>query len=320
MPIKYNDVKQMERDIDRISRNVYRNAFRDAMRDFQGQMFLDFQELGEDEKMFEYTPKDRLYIFGANNIQPASCSSVPADVDSSSGDTIRGLTHLFESGYHMCIETCNKTSLEDEVYQKEYAVAMALIHFLYQQMWYGIPELMQFGLLNHPLVELISSPPTNFPGVEQCGGATNCGSTKWADKTINEITKEIKSAIRHFTNPQIIMSQNAYDNSMSVIDDRLLSAGTYGVMRYEQIESSLRRQGLLAASNIVPHEELDSHKHFDNKDIAIVHDRGAMAITASRPIWTGATHDAKNVHVMRKIRTGGLRINYADAVKIIVGV
>lgn len=320
MPIKYNDVKVMLRDVDRISRNVYLQAFNDAMTDFEGQILLDLMPLGEDEKMFEYTPKDRQYIFGANNIQPATCSSVPVDVETSAGDTVRGITHLFETGYHLCINECNKTSLEEEVYNKEKAVSLALVNMLYQQMWYGIPELMQFGLLNHPLIQLIESPPTSYPGEEQCGGGDNCGSTKWEHKTINEIVKEIKSAIRHYTNPQIIMAQRAYDNSMSIIDERLLSSGTYGVMRYEQVESALRRQGLLPFSNIIPSEELDAHPKYDNKDIAIVHDRGAMALTASQPIWLGGTHDAKNVHVVRQIRTGGLRVDYADAVKIIVGV
>ena len=320
MPIKYNDVKQMVRDVDRISRNVYLSAFNDAMMDFEGQIFLDLMSLDEDEKMFEYTPKDRQYIFGANNVQPASCSSVPMDVETSSGDTVRGLTHLFESGYHLCIEKCNKDSLEEEVYNKEKAAALVLINMLHQQMWYGVPELMQYGLLNHPLIELIESPPTRYPGEEQCGGGDNCGSSKWEHKTINEIVKEIRSAIRHYINPQIIMSERAYENSMSVIDERLLSSGTYGVMRYEQVESALRRQGLLPFSNIIPHIELDAHPKYDNKDIAIVHDRGAMALTASQPIWMGSYNDAKNVHVIRKIRTGGLRINYEDAVKIIVGV
>ena len=63
-----------------------------------------------------------------------------------------------------------------------------------------------------------------------------------------------------------------------------------------------------------------SHPQYDNKDIAIAMDRGAMALTASAPIWKGADHDQKNVTVIREIRTGGLRVDYADAVKIIVGV
>ena len=320
MAYKYNDIKRMTRDVDSISRRIMMRAFNDAMADFEGQLFLDFQELGEDEKMFEYRPKDRKYIFGANNVQPASCSSLPGDVEMSNGDSIKGLTHLFESGYHLCIHECEANSLEEEVYNKEYAVAMSLIHMLFQQMWYGIPELMQFGLLNHPLVEIIESPPTNTPGEETCSGADNCGSTKWEHKSVNEIVKEIKSAIRHYTNPQMIMSQNAYDNAMTFVDEKLLAQGTYGVMRYEQVEDVLRRQGLMGLRNIIPEEELDMHPEYDNKDIAIAMDRGAMALTASKPIWKGADHDQKNVHVVREIRTGGLRINYADAVKILVGV
>lgn len=317
---KYNDIKRMTRDVDTVSRRIMQQAFNDAMRDFEGQMFLDIQPLGENDKTFEYTPKDRKYIFGANNVQPASCSSIPGDVEMSGGDTIEGFTHLFESGYHLCMERCNKDSLEQDIYDKEYAVATALIHMLFQQMWYGIPEYIQFGLLNHPLIEVIQSPPTKYPGEETCGGGDNCGSTKWEHKTVNEIVKEIKSAIRHFIDPQIIMSQNAYDNSMAFVDERLLSQGTYGVMRYEQVEDLLRRQQLLGPSDIIAEPELDSHPAYGNKDIAIIHDRGAMALTASQTIWSGATHDHKNVHVIRYIRSGGIRIDYADAVKILVGI
>lgn len=321
MAYKYNDIKRMTRDVDTISRRIMQRAFNDAMADFEGQLFLDFQELGEDEKMFEYRPKDRKYIFGANNVQPASCSSLPGDVEMSSGDSIKGLTHLFESGYHLCIHECEANSLEEEVYNKEYAVAMSLIHMLFQQMWYGIPELMQFGLLNHPLIEIIESPATNTPGEETCSGQDNCGSTKWAHKSINEIVKEIKAAIRHYTNPQLLVSQNAYDESMFVLDDRLIAAGTPGVFRYEQVQSALgKSRSGVGLGDIIPTEELDMHPEYGNKDIAIAMDRGAMALTASKPIWKGADHDQKNVHVVREIRTGGLRINYADAVKILVGV
>ncbi|MDB4461525.1 DUF2184 domain-containing protein [bacterium] len=317
---RFNDIKLMTREVDRISKRVYQEAFRQARLNFQDELFLDFQPLGQDEKTFEYTPKDRTYIFGANNVQPASCSSIPGDVEESGGDTVRGLTHLFESGYHLCEEECDRSSIEETIFNKEVLVATVLIRMLTRQMYEGMPHLMQYGLLNHPLIEVIQSPVTNDPGPEGCDGSDNCGSTKWEHKTPNEIAKMLRSAGRHFTNPQIIMSDNAYENSMFVMDETLINNGRYGALRYEIIEELLRKKSMPSLAGIIPTEELDNHKDFDHKDIAIVHDRGAMALTASPTMWKGADHDHKNVHVHRTIRTGGLRINYADAVKIIVGV
>ena len=319
--IRYNDIKALVRDVDRISRNVMPSAVNAAIENFPVDTLVPITTIDEDEKMFEYTPKDRSYIFGANGVQPASCSSTPVDVETSSGDTIRGLTHLYESGYSICMSECKPNSLEELIYEKEFAVATALLYMIYQQLWYGVPELMQYGLINHPLIEVIQSPVAQFKGPERCGGADNCGSTKWEHKTPNEIMKELRSAMRLFTDPQISMSENAYNNSMGVMDDALINNGKYGALRYEIIQDLLSKQKALGFTGDISYfPELDSHADFDNKDIAIVYDRGSLDLMVSPILWRGSDHDLKNVKVFRQVRSGGLRVKNSDAIKIIVGV
>ena len=320
--IKYNDIKKLVRDVDSISRNVMSAAVDEAISIFPLDTLIPITTIGEDDKMFEYTPKDREYIFGANGVQPASCSSTPTDVGTSGGEKIKGLTHLYEIGYSICMNECKPATLEEEIYKKEKASATALLYMLYQQLWYGVPELMQYGLLNHPLIEVLQSPVAKFKGPEQCGSSDgNCGSTKWEHKTPNEIMKELRSAMRLFTDPQITMSENAYNNSMGVMDEALINNGKYGALRYEIIQDLLSKQKTLGFTGDISYfPELDSHPDFNNQDLAIVYDRGSLELTASDILWRGADHDLKNVKVFRQMRTGGLIVNYSDAIKIIVGV
>ena len=319
--IKYNDIKQLVRDVDRISRTIMPQAVNDAIENFPIEPLVPLQPIDEDEKMFEYTPKDRSYIFGANGVQPASCSSTPPNVEMSGGDSIRGLTNLYELGYTLCMTECKPNSLDEHIYNNEYAVATGLLYMLYQQLWYGNPELMQYGLINHPLIEIIESPVAQFKGPERCGGGDNCGSTKWEHKTPNEIMKELRSAMRLFTNPQISMSENAYNNSMGVMDDALINNGKYGALRYEIIQDLLSKQKAIGFTGDISYfPELDSHPDFDNKDIAIVYDRDSIELMASNILWRGSDHDLKNVQVFRQVRTAGLKIKTTDAIKIIVGV
>ena len=304
MAFFYTSTAQLERDVNRISARVRGPAFRAALEVFKLTGLTTVKPISAYAETFEYTPKTRNMIMG--DISPASCKSEPTTVDIASGDSMKGFTVKHEIGYEICLLDC-KGDLEELVYDKEYAAAVMLLHHLYQKFWFGNPELMQYGLTNHPLSV-----------VEAASAGAN--GTKWSEKNNNEIMKELRGHLKYMTNPQILVSEKAFEESLGNADTN--DGGGACSIRADCVRDLLARQETVNfTGNIRFMEELDNRAEFNNQNIALIYDADAMYMTSSGLIYLDANRNgAKTVFANRMLNTGGLHIDYADSVKIITGI
>lgn len=305
MAFFYTSTAQLERDVNRISVRVRARAFAEALNTFKLSGLTTIRAISNYAETFEYTPKTRNMIMG--DISPASCKSEPTTVDVASGDTMKGFTVKHEIGYEICIMDCKDNNLETLVYEKEVAAATMLLHHLYRKFWFGNPELMQYGLTNHPLSV-----------VEEASAGAN--GTKWSEKTNNEIMKELRGHLKYMTNPQILVSEKAFEESLGNADTN--DGGGACSLRADCVELLLAKQETVNFNGTIRFmEELDNRAEFDNKNIALIYDADSMYMTSSGIIYLDANRNgAKTVFANRMINTGGMHIEYADSVKIITGI
>lgn len=308
MPFLYRSATELANAVNQCSRRVRSEAISQALDTFRLAGLATIREIAEDETTFSYTPKSRNIIMG--ECTPASCKSTPTTVDTAGGDTIRGFTQPYESAFEVCFKDCRENDLCDLVLDKEIAALMQLYFKAYNNFWFGSPQLMQFGLTNHPLTEVTDSPPTGTDG-----------SSAWADKTNNQIMKELRECMKYMVNPVVLISEEAYENSLGCADEA--GNGTRGCgTRVNCITELLgAQQGINFNGEIKFMEELDCVAGFDGSNIALVYDANAMGFGLSSPIFLGAEPiSTKVVMSNRMINVGGMRIEYEGSVKVIKGI
>lgn len=308
MPFYATNVRQLERDVNRISAQVRQAQWLRALSVFRLNGLTTIETIGDTEETFTYTPEERNIVMG--DASPASCKSSPMIVDSAMGDEMKGFTITHETAYEICLKDCKTTNtLRSKIEKGEYNTSVVLLNHLYNKFWYGNPELMQFGLLNHPLTEVIESPNDGSDG-----------SSSYAHKTDNQVMKEIRSAIKYMVSPKIIMSEEAFESSMGDADTGNNQSGCN--TRSECIEALLSKQtNINFDGNIEFMSELDNREEFDGQNIMLIYDADSMAMTSSGLIYLAATGiSPKVVQANRTINTGGLKIMHTDSVKIIVGI
>lgn len=301
----YKSTANLQRDVNRISSRVRARAFAAAQDVFKLNGLTTIRQISEYAETFEYTPRVRNMIMG--DVSPASCKSEPVGVEVASGDSMKGFTVLHEIGYEICMLDC-KRDLEEIVYEKEHAAAVMLMNHLYNKFWWGNPELMQYGLTNHPLTV-----------IEEASAGAN--GSKWSQKSNNEIMKEIRGHIKYMTNPQIVVSEQAFEDSLGNADESGL--GLNGcTIRADCVRELLNRQETVNFSGPIRFmEELDNRAEFGGENIALIYDADAMYMTSSGIIHLDANPNSqKSVWANKMINTGGMHIEYADSVKVITGI
>jgi hypothetical protein len=308
MPFYTKNVRQLERDVNRISNNVRQTQWLTALKSFRLNGLTKVETIGETEETFSYTPEERIIIMG--DASPASCNSTPMVVDYASSEEFKGFTVTHEVGYEVCLKDCKTdNTLISKVTHGEYSSSVVLLNHLYNKFWYGNPELMQFGLLNHPLTEIIDSPNNGRDG-----------SSSFSSKSNNQVMKEIRNALKYMIDPRVIMSEQAFENSMG--DANTGDNQTGCDTRSECVKSLLSKQSNIRFDGEIEFmSELDNRQEFDGDDIMLIYDADSVAMTSSGVIYlSAASVSTKVVLANRLINTAGLRINYADSVKIIRGI
>lgn len=308
MPFFSKNIRQLERDVNRISLAVRQAQWMNALAVFRLNGLTTIEQISETEETFSYTPQERNIILG--DASPASCKSEPMIVDSAMGETMKGFTIQHEAAYEVCLKDCKEeATLQMKVEQGEFNTAVVLLNHLYNKFWYGNPELMQFGLLNHPLTEIIESPNDGSDG-----------SSSFEFKTNNQVMKELRSASKYMINPVFISGEVAFENSFGNADAGSNQSGCN--TRSECIEGLLSKQTNINFNGGIQFmPELDNREEFGGKNIMLIYDADSMSMTSSGAIYLSAANvNSKVVQANRIINTGGLKIKHSGAVKVIVGV
>ena len=307
MSYNFNDIKRLTATVDSLSRSVYKAQFAKAVKKFPLLGLVQISKIGERDDSFTYSPSRRNWVAG--DASPASCRSEPNRVETSGGQPIRSFTTLHELGYEICAFDCKDETLAKVVEEKEFAVAMGLMNVLAKRFWEGNPEMMQYGITNHPSVTRIQSPADGGTGLRL-----------WSDKTDNQIMKELRSAMKDMLNPKVWISEAAYEASLG---DAVTApnGSTDTRIRGDVVTELLKKQRTSNFNDTIRFtDELDAHADFAGKNIAIVYDEGSVELKSSGEIWTGATYSAKTVLTNRMINTSGLVVNHYDSVKIITDI
>lgn len=307
MPFEFNDVEQLRKRINTISKAEFERAYRNSLSTFPLLGLVKIDKIDNTETSFKYTPQTREYM--AADASPATCHSEPNTVEMAEGDEIKGFTNRHELSYEICKSSCKEDLLE-LIRKKERVVAIGLLKILSDRFWLGNPSMLQYGITNHPAIKHVQSEPDG----------TN-GSTKWAYKSNNQVMKVLRTALRNMNDGVILMSEGAYDNSLGNADD--CNGNTCSdKLRSESIENLLTKQATINFKGPIGFsEELDNHPDFDGKNIAIVYDRDSLALRSSGSIWQGGViKSSKIINVAREINTSGLQIDYYDSVIVIIGI
>lgn len=308
MAVKYKDIRKLENDIRRISRNEYRSAYARMVKKFPLLSLVGFKLItDENETSFEYTPKNRMFVSGESSV--STCTSEASTVESVNARPIRGFTQMHEIAYEICKSECTKKTLRELIIEKEEASAYILLQFLSERFFRGAPTLMQYGITNHPMIKYQESPNTG-----------KGGSSKWADKSNSDVLKEIKQAAKGMRNVGILMSEDGYDNSLGLAED--CKGGCSDKLRVDGIDKLLsRQQDAGRFSQIMMDKALDNHSDFNGENVVIVYDKDAMKMRATASIYNDPfiKSNGKTVRSNREIVTSGLQIDKMDSVVVIVG-
>lgn len=300
MAYSYKSSEALAAAVNSVPNSVRQSAWNDAMDSFKLFDMVPIKTISEDSEKFEYEPKKQRFVFG--DIVPASCSSKPMPVKSSSGDVFKGFTFRHQAVYDLCIEKCNKKTVSEDVYDGEADVATVLMTYAQQSFYFGNPEMMQFGLVNHPLTEEIESPAT------------------WAKMSNSQIVKQLRTASKHMVDPRYLLADKVFDDSLGDADNAGNGSSGCGT-RLECLTSLMSKQNNINFGEFEFNEELDSRLEFGGKNVALIYDADAMAMTLSGPIYLDARGiDIKNVYTQREINTGGLHVYSEGAVKLITGI
>ena len=150
MSYNSNDIKRLTVQVDSLSRNTFKAQFAKAVKEFPLLGLVSISKIGERDDSFTHTPSRRNWVAG--DASPASCDSDPNRVESAGGQPIRSFTTLHELGYKICQFDCRDKTVKDIVEEKEYAVSIGLMNVLANRFWKGNPEMMQYGVTNHPSI------------------------------------------------------------------------------------------------------------------------------------------------------------------------
>ena len=307
MAYNYDDVKVLTAQVDTISKRVAADAYASQVEKFPLLGLVPVSTIPETQTSFEYTPETRLWVAG--DASPATCRSEPNRVETARGVPIKGFNTLHELGYEICALDCRDKSLEEIIIEKEKAVSLGLLRVLSNRFWKGNPQMLQYGITNHPSITEIASPADGTGSVSE-----------WSAKTDNQVMKEMRSAMKNMIKPVVFMSEEAYEESLGNAAESNTNTGG-NRLRADIIADLLARQESINFDGRIRFtDELDNHADFSNENVCVIYDEGAVEIQASGLIWKGATHGAKVVDVNRMINTSGLVINYYESVKIIVGI
>lgn len=291
-------------------RRTYVQAFNDAITASRLNGLVNIRSIGELDTDFSYTPSIRRHVMG--EVTPASCDSKVTYVDDAGGEPQWGRAEAHETGYKLCIANCRDETPADVVRKKERATAEVLVAFLWHKFWHGNPQRLQYGLLNHPLTQVVESPPTGTQG-----------SSKWKDKTNSQIMQEIRKYTKYMLSPRILISEKVYNESLGTANTSATGSESSCALRLDCIMRMLQGQEgvTMEADAIKFMEEMDTLAQFAGNSVALIYDASAMVLTSSGPIYTTATViDSKNVEAIRGINTAGVQIDYTDAVFLVTGI
>ncbi len=292
---------ELAREVNRLSRLVRDAVFQKALERFKLNGLTTMNTIPKNQGYFKYTPKQRDYVL-SETATPATCESDPESVRIAAGKPFRGDTDLLEKPYEICLTDC-EGDLRMAVEKGEEAVAAVLLEKLYQRFWFGSPQLGQFGLTNHPLTEKIESTFT------------------WAQASNNQIAQQLIEAMDGMMNPAVIVAQNAYRQSLGLSDEnQIVNACS---LRGDCVTSIIQKQeGNLFTGAIKTSKDMSNRPEFAGQNVALVYDMGSVFMNASDVIYLDAmpTQNGKKVKAMRMINTSGMHVEYADSLKLIVGI
>ena len=293
-----------------VRRNYVRN-FNERLLNSRLNGLINIRQIGETDTDFEYPVSlNRRIVLG--DVTPASCRSTPVSVDDASDDNMWGKTEEHEAMFDICIKDCKYDTPQVKVREKLNTLNDILVAHLWHKFWYGNPRKMQYGLLNHELIQQIESPVNG-----------NAGSSKWKDKTNSQIMQEIRKCIKYMRNPRILLSEKVYNEALSTGD---LDTGTDRgcSLRIDCIKRMLIDQpdvNFSENSRIEFMEELDRLEMYAGSDVALVYDADEMALLSSGPIYLAADKASpKIVEQILSINTGGLEITSHDSAFLITGI
>lgn len=291
-------------------RRVYQTAFNEAVTASRLNGLINIRAIGVEDTDFSYTPRLRHYTMG--DASPATCGSKPMYVEEAGTEPQWGRCEEHELAYKVCIKDCRSEDASVIVRNKERQVADGLMSHLWRKLWFGNPQRLQYGLLNHPLLAVVNAPTTGT------GSSSN-----WKDKTNSQVMQEIRQYIKYMVTPKIIISESVYNNAMGTANTTATGTESSCALRLDCIVRMLRDQPdiNLAADSITFMAELDNVSQFSNLGVALIYDAAGMVLTSSGPIYTAATViSSKEVEAIRSVNTGGLQIDYTNSAYVLKGI
>ena len=294
----------------RIVRDTHVQVFNARIRASRLNGLVNIKRIDADATDFEYTPKlKRKIVMGETN--PASCRSTPTPVNRASGEPMWGKAERHETSFELCITDCNASNVEDKIREGIEDASDVLIGHLWSKFWLGNPARLQFGLLNHELIQVVESPP-NGTG----------GSSKWRDKTNSQIAAEIRTYVKYMSRPRIMLAETTYVEALATGDNDVGDRGCK--LRSNCIKQLLVDQTdlpITADFSFEMMEDLNNVSMYAGSNVAMIYDADAIVLTSSGPIIIDAfAQSAKMVEQIMEINTGALEIEYTDSVFLLTGV
>lgn len=308
---RLDGVDKLVTTVRRVVRQGYVSSFNKALTGSRLNGLVNIRRIGATDTDFEYTPKvQRRIVLG--DVNPASCRSTPMHVNRAAIDTQWGKTEEHEAAFDICIKDCKAKSPAEKAKENLDDLSEVLVAHLWHKFWFGNPQRLQYGLLNHELIQVVASPPNG-----------NNGSTKWKDKTNSQIMMEIRAYIKYMKNPRILISESVYNEALATGDvDTGADRGCK--LRIDCIRRLLADQpdiNFTLDSGIGFLEELDHLEMYAGDSVVMIYDAGAIHLTSSGPIYLDAYHTSgKTVEQILSINTGGVEVDYLDSAFIITGV
>ena len=294
-----DDVDVFRREVRRLADEVYPEAFDEAMANFKLMGLVRFETIAQDLKSFSYTPSLRDYLL-SDDADDFVCNDDDSPVYTAMGKPYRGETRNLSKRFELCMVTCEGKDLRTEVKKRLKAVIQSLLFKLYKIFWFGRPDLGQFGILNHP---------------EAAKGQIE-SSFKWSAATDNQIAMQLVKAMKHMTNPKVIVAENIYNSSIGLaregeaVSCSMRSACITGII---QAQDGIEFDGTIRSSE-------DLNANGTHGDMVVVYDADAVYMTKADIRRLGiVAKDGQNVTGKLLLNTAGLHFEYSGGLKNIVG-
>lgn len=298
----YNsDVNVFRNQIAALIEEVYPEALEMALSSFRLMGLVSFETIAANLQSFSYTPKMRSYLM-SEDADDFICNDDDTPVRTAMGKPYRGETSNLSKRLELCMVTCEGKMLRDEVLKEVAAVLKVLMFKMYRMFWFGRPDRGIFGILNHPEAakNAIESP------------------FLWSSATDNQIAMQLVKAMKHMTNPKVIIAENIYNSSVGLSrEGEAVSCS----MRMDCIrgiitaQSSINIQGELRMES---NEDLNANSQ--HGDLVIVYDADGVYMTRAEPVLMAPiVKDSQNVTAKILMNTAGLHIEYHDSIRVIEG-